>query len=144
LSSTLDGTFTATFDTPQNASIRGAFVGPDLLTGTYDDGDSGDQPRAFKALRIRGASDAPFRYSGAYLPAGTYLDYPSGIAVSDVDAANNLAGIAYGSTDGAEYDDTSIDETYGLLLNINIQSPITGSVSGSTVSAMLDGNTRAR
>ena len=139
LTSTLDGSFTATFDELPNAIIRGTFVGPDMLTGTYLDGGNGSSPRAFTALRIALATDGPYRYSGAYLPAGTYLDYPSGFAVLGVDAVKNIVGIAYGSTDGAIYGDTAIDESYGLLLNINIQSPIIGSVSGSTVSAMLDG-----
>jgi hypothetical protein len=145
LTSSLDGTFTATFDAQPNASIRGTFIGPDLLTGTYLDGANGNSPRSFTALRIGGASDAPFRYSGAYLFAGSTSDYPTGFAVLDVDAAKNFVGFAYGSTDGAVYGDTGTTESdtgndgTGLLLNINIQSPITGSVSGSKVTAMLDG-----
>jgi Putative Ig domain len=139
LTPTLDGTFTATVDAQSNASIHGTFVGPDMLTGTYFDGGNGSSPRAFTALRIGGASDAFFRYSGAYLAAGPYGDYPSGSAVMDMDAAHNFVGIAYGSTDGAVYGDAGPGETEGFLLNINIESQINGSVSGSTVSATLDG-----
>jgi hypothetical protein len=135
LSASLDGSFVATFDTSPPSKIQGAFSGPDYLIGTYDDGSTS---RAFTAARIGGATSAQFRYSGAYLKDSSY---PTGFAVLDVDASNNIVGLAYGATDQSLYGDTldSYGDTYGLLLHVNMEALISGTISGNRVSAMLDG-----
>jgi hypothetical protein len=74
LSPTMDGTFEIGFADGSALSIRGSFSGPDLISGTVQNGiaditgtfQNGTTVNSFSAARLGGSATAQYRYSGGF------------------------------------------------------------------------------
>ena len=63
LSAAMDGSFLINFSGSPNLSLRGNFIGPDLISGMYQ---SGSVSKPFTAPRLGGSASATYRYTGGF------------------------------------------------------------------------------
>jgi Putative Ig domain len=128
--SQLDGTFTLNFDSLGATNLRGSFAGPDVITGTYS---QGSLSTTFTAARIGGSPNAHLRFTGGF--GITNGVYPSGFSVMDVDSALNLTGYQYQL---GKITTISVNGSDPAVY-INKVTPFDGSISGSTATINIDG-----
>jgi hypothetical protein len=97
LSAAMDGSFLINFSDPADLSVRGKFIGPDLISGTYQ---KGSVSKPFTASRLGGSSSATYRYSGGF---GSDDGYRVDFGTVDV-TGSALTGAGYQMTDmGRDY-----------------------------------------
>jgi hypothetical protein len=97
------------------ATFSGQFIHTDYFDGTWENSLSSTSGM-FSGFRIGGATDAAFRFTGSFMGD----DF--GLFALDVDGSDNITGVAYSVTDGELF-------------------PLSGTVSGTTVSAMTSDGT---
>jgi hypothetical protein len=107
------------------ATFEGSVSAAGTLSGSWNDPDEGDSG-TFQGSRIGGALTAEYRFTG------TYDGDDDGLFVFDVDAQNNITGVAYSISD----DD--LDNLTGTLSGTTLS--ITTD-SGATVSGTLNTTT---
>ena len=107
------------------ASFEGSFSASDVVSGSWNDPDEGNSG-TFQGSRIGGAMDAVYRFTG------TFSGDDDGLFTFDVDAQNNITGLAY-----SIFDD-DLDNLTGTLSGTSL-SITTG--DGATASGTLDTST---
>jgi hypothetical protein len=78
--------------TSTGASFEGSFSDSDAVSGNWSDPEEGDSG-TFQGSRIGGAVNAVYRFTG------TYSGDDNGLFAFDVDAQNNVTGVAYSILD---------------------------------------------
>jgi hypothetical protein len=123
LSPTMDGSFEIGFAGAPDLSIRGSFSGPDLISGTFQNGATA---KSFRAARLGGLAKAQYRYTGGF-------------------GYNNLYRIDFGTVDitgsaltGAGYQMSSIGSDYFL---INRQLSFASTIAGGNFTVTVDSST---
>jgi len=108
--------------TASGAVFDGSFDTPDDISGTWAGELNGDTG-TFSVSRFANADDAVYRFIGAFEASEISAEYDAGFMLFDIDAANQLAGVAY-----TIVFDESVD--------------VTGSISEGVLTAMTaDGTT---
>lgn len=103
-----------TGDVSVGASYSGSFTGPDALAGNWSlpPSDSG----TFSGSRLGSSASAVYRFTG------TFTGDSHGLLIFNIDAFDNVSGVAY----------TAYDNTEGVL---NETISITGTLSGTSLTA---------
>ncbi len=113
------------------ASFEGSFSASGAVSGTWNDSDEGDSG-TFQGSRVGGALNAVYRFTG------TFSGDDDGLFAFDVDAQNNISGVAYSILD----DD--LDNLTGTLsgtsLTISTDDGATASGTLNTSTGSLYGN----
>jgi hypothetical protein len=111
LSAAMDGSFVIDFSAPSNQSLSGRFTGPDLISGTYQ---NGSVSKPFTASRLGGSSSATYRYTGGFGVDGKFL-----VDFGTIDVTGSaLAGAVYQMTDaGPDYVLINRQLTFGATIS---------------------------
>ena len=120
LSAAMDGSFLINFPDPPDLSLRGQFIAPDLISGTYQ---LGSVLKPFTATRLGGSSSATYRYTGGF---GSDNGYRVDFGTVDVIGAA-LTGTGYQMGDAGQ--------DYVL---INRQLPFAATISGGMFTVNVD------
>lgn len=113
------------------ADFQGSFSASDAVSGNWDDPDEGNSG-TFQGSRIGGALNAVYRFTG------TFSGDDDGLFAFDVDAQNNITGVAY-----SIFDD-DLDNLTGTLsgtsLSITTDDGATASGTLNTTTGNLNGS----
>jgi hypothetical protein len=109
-------------NTSTGADFQGSFSASDAVSGSWNDPDEGNSG-TFQGSRIGGALNAVYRFTG------TFSGDDDGLFTFDVDAQNNITGVAY-----SIFDD-DLDNLTGTLSGTSLS--ITTD-DGATASGTLD------
>jgi hypothetical protein len=132
LSASMDGTFLINFPDPSK-SLRGEFIGPDLISGTYQ---KGSISKPFVASRLGGAASADYRYTGGF---GSSNGYRVDFGTIDV-TGSVLTGAGYQMGDvGRDYVLINRQLSFGATL---VDGNFTVSVDTSTTRGYVAGQSR--
>lgn len=110
------GTSLVVGTTDSGATFEGGFDSVNDISGTWA-GEMSGETGTFEVSRIGGASDAVYRFSGVFESDEGSVEFDAGVLLFDLDAADQIDGIAY---------TVVFDELVA----------VTGSLSGSTLTAM--------
>lgn len=112
------------------ANFEGSFSASGSVSGSWNDPDEGDSG-TFQGSRVGGALNAVYRFTG------TFSGDDNGLFTFDVDAQNNITGVAY-----SIFDD-DLDNLTGTLsgtsLSITTNDGATASGTLNTTTGSLDG-----
>jgi hypothetical protein len=123
LSAALDGSFSINFSASSSLSLRGKFVGPDLISGTYQ---NGSVSKPFTAARLGGSPVATYRYTGGF---GIDNGYRVDFGTIDV-TGSALTGVGY-QMGGADKDYVLVNRELPFEATI-INGQFTVTVDSST------------
>jgi hypothetical protein len=123
LSAAMDGSFMINFSASSSLSLRGKFVGPDLISGTYQ---NGTVSKPFTAARLGGSPSATYRYTGGF---GIDNVYRVDFGTIDV-TGSALTGVGYQMA-GAAQD----------FVLVNRELPFGATISNGQFSVTVDAST---